>query len=103
MKVFLTKALQLFVIAGLAIGFAQAEMTESVGTIDELNLAEGYIMVSDEVFVLTNYTVVQLSGDVETMRRPQSLLKQGQEVKITYDYEYNRLDKIEKLVILSGD
>lgn len=103
MSNFVTKVLSLCVIFVFTISFAQAEMTESVGTIDELNLADGHIMISDEIFKLTTYTVVQLNGDTENMRRPHSLLQVGQEVKITYDFEYNRHDKIESLVILSKD
>jgi hypothetical protein len=82
--------------------YVRADMQEVTAFIDQLDLGNNTIMVSDVQMAVTNFTVVQLASDSETTRRPLTSLSVGQEVRITFDYAHNRINTIEKIVILSN-
>ncbi|MFC3701506.1 hypothetical protein ACFOND_07660 [Reinekea marina] len=81
--------------------FVRADLTEATVFIDQLDLNNNMVLVSDVKMSVSKFTVVQYAGDSETVRRPLSILKEGQQVRISFEYAHNRLNTIEKIVILS--
>lgn len=101
MNILVKKTLSLFTLILMLSSFVQADLTVATVEIDELDLKNNIVLVSDVKMGVTNFTVVQYAGDSDTVRRPLSILKEGQQVRITFDYAHNRLNTIEKIVILS--
>lgn len=99
MKSIIRIPLQLLMIIMLATGAVRADF--AVVNINELRLAENQILVSDVLMGVSKFTIVQYKGDAEEIRRPLTLLAEGQEVEISYSGDKSELRMISKIVILS--